>query len=219
MVEYLQIIKRTKLFYNLTEEEISSALGCLNAKVKTYTKGTTIFFEGNDAQFINVVLSGEIEIRKTDINGNINIISKLFPSETIGAVVSYSSEKKLPFDVVCACDTEILWLDNRKLIMQCAKACEFHAKIIENVIGILANKNIQLTDKIDILTKRSIREKLLTYLYAQSKKTQNKRFAINLSRRQLSEYLSVDRSAMIRELSKMQRENIIGFEDNVFWFK
>lgn len=218
MEKYLQILKRTKLFHNLTDKETLSALDCLNATVKKYKKGSTLFSEGDDAKFVSVVLSGEIEVRKSDLHGNINIISRLFPCEIIGAVVSFSSDKKLPFDVVCACDTEVIWLDSKKLIAQCAKLCEFHTKIIENAIGLLADKNIQLTGKIDILTKRTIREKLLAYLHAQSKKTKNKRFAIDLSRRQLSEYLSVDRSAMIRELGKMQSENIIGFENNIFWF-
>lgn len=219
MKEYLQILKRSKLFAGLTDEEILSALNCLNAVVRSFKKGAYIFQEGSCVDFVGIVLSGEIETLKVDFYGNANIVSKLYPSEVIAAAAAYSSEKRVPFDIKTACDTQALCLNTRSLVRSCNKACSMHSKILENMLGIIADKNIQLGSKIDILTKRTIREKILSYLSSQSKKARGERFAVSLSRQQMADFLSINRSALSRELSKMRDEGILDFESNYFRFK
>lgn len=219
MKEYLSILRRTKIFENLTDDEILSAISCLNATINTYKKDELIFAEDDEASFVGIILSGEIQTQKNDYNGNINIISKLFSTNLIAAVASYSVEKRLPFDVVAVCDSTVLYLNNENLIHQCCKACVFHTNIISNMLRIIAEKNIELSNKINILTKRTIREKILSFLYSQSKKAKGKNFSINLSRRQMAEFLSVNRSALSRELSNLQNEGILNFSDNHFSLK
>lgn len=218
MKEHLPVLKRTKIFCGLTEDEILSAVGCLRARPKQFKKGAMLYREGDAASFIGVILSGEIETQKTDFYGNANIISKLFPSDLIAAAASYSTEKRLPFDVVAMSETEILCFDNIKMISTCNKACGFHFKVIENLLRVVADKNIDLSSKIDILTKRTIREKVLSYLYTQLKKAKSQSFSISLSRRQMADFLSIDRSALSRELGRMRDEEILDFDNNIFRF-
>lgn len=219
MREYISVLKRTKIFNTLTDEQILCVSECLGATVKRYGKGTLIYREGATAMLIGIILNGEIETQKTDYMGNANIISKLFPSDLIAAAACYSTQSQLPFDVVAVCDTEVLCLNKVKLASPCPKACEFHNKIIENLLCVLADKNINLSNKIDILTRRNIREKILSYLYSKSRKAKGENFSINLTRREMADYLSINRSALSRELCKMRDEGVLEFNNNIFCIK
>lgn len=218
MEEYLHILKKAKLFKDFGDGDILSILNCLKAKVKSYPKNAVILPEGTDAEYIGIVLSGEAEIQKTGFDGSSNIVSSVFPGGIIAAAAVYSASKRLPFDVVSAEESEILCLDGNSLIRPCRMVCGIHTKVIENMLGALADKNIQLSEKIDILTKRTIREKITAYLYSQSKRTNGASFSVSLTRRQMADYLSVDRSALSRELGKMRDEGILEFEGNRFRF-
>lgn len=217
MEQFLPILKQCKLFAGLADDaKMPAALKCLNARVKRFKKNEVIFSEGDSAVYMGVVLSGEARVSKTDYNGNGNIISRLFPSDIIAASACFSAEKRLPFDIVCASACEILCLDISAIIRPCHNACAFHAGLIKNTIDIIAERNIRLSDKIDILTKRTIREKILAFLFSQSHRTKGKSFAVTMTRRQMAEYLSINRSALSRELCKMRDEGILEFEENIF---
>lgn len=219
MREYLNILKRTKIFEGLADDEILSVLACLSTTVKNFKKNTLIYSEGDTANFIGIIISGEVQTQKIDFSGNANIVSTLYAADLIAAVASYTADRLLPFDVLAASDVEVLCLNNSCLVRTCCKACLFHTKIIENMLRITAEKNLRLSAKIDILTKRTIREKIISFLYSQSKKSKGERFTVNMSRRQMAEYLSVNRSALSRELCKMQNEGLLEFKNNSFRLK
>lgn len=219
MTEFLPILKRANLFSGLSDAEITATLKCLNAAVKDFNKGDIIFADGDAADFMGVILSGEIQTQKTDYDGNANIVSKLFPADIIAASVCYSTENRLPFDVVCASDCTVIKLSPAHLIRPCQNACVFHNRLIQNLLNIIADRNMLLAAKINILTKRTVKEKILSFLHAQSKRTKNKRFSIALSRRQMAEYLSVNRSALSRELCNLRDEGLLEFEQNSFFLK
>lgn len=219
MKEYLDVLKKAKLFNGISGEEILSAANCLNAKIKAFNKNSIIFREGENADFTGIVLSGEVQIQKTDYAGNINIISNLYPSDAIALSVCCSTDKRLPFNAICLSECEIFCLDISRIISPCQKSCPFHLNILHNVLNLIADRNNFLAGKIEILTKRTIREKTLAYLYTHAKGIKNKRFSVPLSRRQMAEYLSVDRSALSRELGNLSREGLIDFDNNSFVIK
>ncbi|MDR2898650.1 MAG: helix-turn-helix domain-containing protein [Spirochaetaceae bacterium] len=114
-----------------------------------------------------------------------------------------------------AADTaEILFLDYRRIITSCSAACSFHTQLIENMLKLVARKNVLLNQKIEILSKRTTREKLLCFFDIHRGRA--KRFTIPFNREELSQYLCVDRSAMSNELCKMRDEGLITFEKNLF---
>ena len=98
-------------------------------------------------------------------------------------------------------------------------ACAFHHQLIENMVSLIANKNRELMRKVEIVSQRTIREKLLAYLSIQSQINASRDFEIPLGRVELAEYLCVDRSALTRELVKMKAEKLINYEKNRFQLK
>lgn len=216
MEKYLNLLKKVQLFKGLNDQEILSALSCLNANMVTYDKDTIIYHEKDKVKFIGIILSGEIQTQKIDYNGNINIISKLFPKEIIAASACYCTKQTLPFNVVSISFSEILCLDINHLIRPCCNLCSFHNLLIQNIINIIADRNIILAEKINILSNRSTKEKIFTYLYNQSNNTYNKSFTIPLSRKQMAEYLSVNRSALSKTLAHLRDEGYLQFKGNNF---
>ncbi len=117
-----------------------------------------------------------------------------------------------PVNVDASSDCEVMFVDFKRMITSCNNACSFHAKLIENMLRLVANKNMFLSQKNEFLSCRSIREKLMSYLYFEMKRMGSKSFDTTFSRQELADYLCVDRSAMSRELCKMRDEGIIKFE-------
>ena len=98
----------------------------------------------------------------------------------------------------------------------CTMACCFHHRLIENMVHIIANKNRDLMRKVEVVSKRTIREKLLTCLLVQVQDQNFRYVEIPLGRVELAEYLCVDRSALTRELAKMKAEGLIDYDRNCF---
>ena len=118
--------------------------------------------------------------------------------------------------VMAAENTEVMFLEIRKLLTVCPMACQFHSRVIQNLLTVIAGRNLTLTTKIDHMSKKTIREKVLSYLSYQAEKEGKGSFDIPFNRQQLADYLSVDRSALSAELSKMQKEEIISYDKNHF---
>ena len=134
-----------------------------------------------------------------------------------GAAFACAGIKKSPVSVVAVTPVRILQIKIEKVMHVCPNACPCHQQVIQNLVYLLARKNVALSEKIQHISKRSTREKLLAYLADEIKKTGRKHFQIPFSRQELADYLCVDRSAMSAELGKLKREGIIEFRKNEFW--
>lgn len=216
MKEFLKILKSTDLFQNISDSELTSLLSCLSAKVGTFDKKQFIFSEGDKVEAMGIVLSGQVQVIKEDFYGNKNIVAMFEPGDLFAETFVCSDVKTLPVSVVSATDSEIMFVDFKKLITTCGNSCAFHHRLILNMLRILANKNILLNQKIEFTAKRTTREKLLSYLSAEAKKAGSAEFDIPMNRQELADYLSVDRSAMSAELSKLRDEDALAFYKNHF---
>lgn len=216
MKKYLSILQSTALFDNIGESELNSLLSCLSAKVETFEKKQFIFFEGDKVEAMGIVLSGQVQVIKEDFYGNKNIVAVFEPGDLFAETFVCSDAKTLPVSVVSAADSEIMFVDFKKLITICGNSCVFHHRLILNMLRILANKNILLNQKMEITAKRTTREKLLAYLSAEAKKAKSASFDIPMNRQELADYLSVDRSALSAELSKLRDEGALDFHKNHF---
>jgi CRP-like cAMP-binding protein len=165
---------------------------------------------------VGIVLSGGVHIVRHDYWGNRLIVARIGPADIFGEAFSLGNAPALPVSVVSAEKSELLIFNSERLLRPCASVCGFHAALIRNMIHDLARKNITLMKKIEHLTGRGTREKLLSYFSAQSRQAQNKVFDIPFNRQELADYLSVDRSAMSAELGRMRNEGIIDFHKNHF---
>lgn len=219
MKKYIEILKKSSLFSGIDATDIQTMLGCLGASTKSYQKGEYILRAGGHTSNITLLLSGKLHIQKDDYWGNRSIISVVEPSDMFGEAYAASNNNVLMNDVVAIEACTVMFLDIHKILTLCPSACKFHALTVQNLFFILAKKNRTLVTKLGILSKRTTREKLISYLSEQAKRCNNSTFEIPFNRQQLADFLSVDRSAMSNELCKMRDAGMLEFKKNKFTLK
>lgn len=216
MEKYYRLLLTSPLFSSLKEEELTHILGCLGAKNRKFSSSQMIIREAEQVDHVGVVLAGCVQIISHDALGNRSINFKLGPGELFGHVAATKVATVSPVSVMSEESSHILFLNFQNLVTPCCNACHFHSKVIENMMNVLAERNLMMNRKLSILSKRSIREKLLAYLAWQSHDRQSKEFTIPFNRDELADYLSVNRSALSRELSKMISEGYFSNERSYF---
>lgn len=214
----LMILNSCPLFHGVTPEELLSMLGCLDARDRACSRGEILFREGDRPDRVGVVLEGEIHIIKEDYAGNRSVIGAVGPGQLFGEVFACAGVEHLPVSAVATMDSRVLLLDCRKIITTCASSCRFHELVIHNLLHIVARKNLMLNQKIEFISKKTTREKLLAFLSAHAKAQGSKIFTIPYDRQALADYLGVERSAMSAELSKLKRDGVLDFHKNQFRF-
>lgn len=212
-------MRDASIFRNLSDDEIVGMLPCLNAKEQHFKKNEVIYRPGDQVRKIGLVVSGAVRIEKIDYWGNRKIISVIEPGQIFGE--AYAGMKTIPMEmeVLAAVPSVILFMEVGKILTTCGNSCEFHSKMIRNMVYVLAERNYKLTQKMDHLTQKTTREKLLSYFSEQALECGRSDFDIPLDRQQLADYLSVDRSAMSTELGKMKKDGLIEYRKNHFTLK
>lgn len=204
----------TQLFDGLKEDEITSLLGCLDAEKRSYKKGEVILSEGSITKNIGIVLSGMAMISCCDIWGNNSILGNAAPGSIFAEVYACIPEQPLLVTVSAAEDTSVLFMNVGRILTTCTNACPFHARLARNLLNVCAYKSLQLSQRIQHTSSKSIRGRLMSYFSECAKRAGSNSFLIPYNRQQLADYLNVDRSAMCNELSKMQKDGIIEYERN-----
>ncbi len=216
MKKYVPILKRTKIFAGVGDSEIESMLSCLGARLKSYKKGEYVFRQGEHISDITVLAEGRLYIQKDDYWGNRSILGEITVGEMFGeAYVAYDSGALLN-DVVAVENSAVIFFDVKRILTSCSNACRFHALVVQNLFFAISEKNRKLVQKLSHMSKRTTREKLISYLSEQAKKQNSGSFTIPFNRQQLADFLSVDRSAMSNELCKMRDEGLLEFDKNRF---
>ena len=209
MDEYIKILRRVPMFSGIADEEIGTILHCVEGKVSSFEKDEFILREGDPTDSMGVVLSGLVLIIQEDYWGHRNILGKCTAGEYFGETFAATPGSILNVSVVAAEHTDVMMMNLKKMLTTCSSACDHHNKLVRNLIGIMAGKVLSLNEKITHSSKRTTREKLLSYLSAEALRRKSSSFDISFDRQQLADYLGVERAAMSAELSKLQREGII----------
>ncbi len=212
--KFIHVLAQMPLFANIKQEDISAILGCLGAHGTTYKKDEILIGAGEPVRAMGAVLEGRVRIIKEDADGNRMIIAEMGAGDVFAEALAGAQVESSPVSAETHSACIILWIDIAKITTVCAQSCGHHAQLIRNLVKILAEKNLLLNDKIEILALRTTREKLLAFLQRVSKGRH--KFRIPLSRTELADYLGVDRSAMTRELSRMAEEGLVRFNKNEF---
>ncbi len=209
MKDYKETLRGCPLFRDISDEELIPMLDCLDADVCEYKRGDVIFSEGDTAKFLGIVLSGEVQIEQVDYYGNRDIVGCVGVGGIFGETFACAKVDALPVDVVCTKDCEIMLVGVGRITRSCANACAFHSMVIYNLMQMVAEKNLMLHKKIEIISKRTTREKLMAYLLFEAKRAGNDTFEIPYDRQSLADYLDVDRSGLSVEIGKLRDEGII----------
>ena len=214
MRKIFEIAKSNLLFQGISFSDFERVINCLYAKTAGYKKNDVILLSGEAVNSVGLVLSGSVQIIKEDIDGRITILTELGVSELFGEALVCAGLSQSPVTVLATENTEILLMDYKKIITTCTSACPYHTRLIENMLKLIARKNLILNQKNEILSKRTTREKLIAFFDMQ--RGAAKRFTIPYNREELAFYLCVDRSAMSNELCKMRNEGLIKFQKSAF---
>lgn len=206
----------TELFAGISPADLDGMLACLGARAVEYERGRPVLRSGERVTAFGVVLSGQVQIFQEDYFGNRSIFANAGPGQLFAESFACAEASALPVSVTALADSRLLFIDCGRLSAPCSRACGFHSRLVHNLLNILARKNIALTQKIEITSRRTTREKLLAYLSAQARQAGSGRFFIPFDRQELADYLSVDRSAMSAELGRLRDGGLLRFRKNRF---
>ncbi|MDO5115673.1 MAG: Crp/Fnr family transcriptional regulator [Synergistaceae bacterium] len=216
MKKYIEAVKSSPLFNAIAEADIEAMLDCLSVRRKEYAKNEFVLRCGDFTDSVGVALAGSLHIIKEDFWGNRNIIAEIGAGQIFAESYACMPAVPLGVSVVAAERCAVMFMDVRRVLTSCGSACEFHARLVRNLVSVLAEKNLLFNEKLTHLTQRATRQKLLSYLSAESLRRGSPEFEIPFNRQQLADYLSVDRSALSSELSKMRDEGLLDFYKNSF---
>lgn len=207
------------LFDGISPEDRVAMLGCIGYHIGTFRKGEILGFENENINHIGIIISGAVDMVKEDIWGNKTLLVRMRKNELFGETFACGSDNSSLVTFLVSENAKILFVPFSRVMRSCTMACAFHHRLIENMVGIIAAKNRDLMRKVEVISQRTIREKLLIYLSIQAQMQDARYFEIPLGRVELAEYLCVDRSALTRELVKMKEEGLIDYDKNCFQIK
>ena len=207
---------RSPLFMGIDPSDMEGMLGCIGYHVKAYQKGEIIAFEEENINHVGVVLSGSVDMLKEDVWGNRTMLVRSYPQDIFGETFACGEDSLSTVTFAAAENCRVLFLSFCRVMHTCTHACQFHQRLIENMVRLIARKNRELMRKVEVVVKKTLREKILAYLSIQSQAQDSRRFEIPLGRVEWAEYLNADRSALTRELAKMKEEGIIDYQKNTF---
>ena len=214
MTNETEVLHQSRLFDGVNDDDIEALLSCLGAERKFYSKGEVIFAQGTTISDFAILLSGKVHLQSIDYWGRVDLLGVIGAGECFGE--AYAAGFRTLNSAVAADDCFVLFLDAGKLMTACPSACPFHSRAMRNMMSILASRNRVLVEKAGILSRRTTREKVLSYLSKEAARQGSSSFRIPLDRQALADYLAVDRSALSLVLSKLKSEGIIDYDRNAF---
>ena len=197
------------LFAGITGEPLRAMLRCLDAAPRSYGRGETILAEGDPANRVGVVLRGTVQVVRVDYAGNRSIMARLGPGELFAEAFACAGVTAMPVAVVAAEATQALLIDAQRLTHTCAAPCQAHGQMIRNLIGVLADKNLQSIRRLEVSAQRGTRGKLMAYLHMQARAAGSASFVIPYDRQELADYLGVERSGLSAVIAQLRREGVI----------
>lgn len=217
MDKYFEILLSSPLFSGITQEELASMLGCLEARIIDVSKGDPVFLEGDDAGFFGIVLSGSIQIVRDDFYGNRSVLGYAEKGELFAESFACAQTPTLPVSGYALQNSKVMFFSCQKMLTVCSSACLFHNRLIKNLLQVVAQHNLSLNSKIQVMSQKTTRDKLMAYLSQQAQRAGREEFTIPFKRQALADFLGVERSAMSAELSKLRKEGVL--DTKGAWFR
>ena len=215
-MEHLSVLTTSALFRGIEEADLPGLLACVEARVQTCGRGEILLHCADRTDRLGLVLSGTVHIVREDFWGNRSMVGLAGSGDVFAESYALTGEP-LGVSVLAATECTVLFLSAAKMVSGCAQVCGFHEQLSRNLLGLVAKKNLLLTEKMRHMARKTTREKLLSYLSAQALQAGRSAFEIPLDRQQLADFLGVERSAMSAALGKLRDEGVLDFRKN--WFR
>lgn len=216
MQKNTKILIRSPLFRGVAEADLLHLLECLGARERVYQKGDILLLAGAKATAIGILVDGEAQITREDADGNRAILSELVRGDLFAEAYVVAGHAEVPITVTATGACRVVFLPFEKMVTPCTYACSFHHVLIENLLRVIAEKNIAMNERMRLFSCKTTRQKILTYLHDYREMSGTARFSIPFSRNELADYLSVDRSALSRELGRLRDEGLLRFSRSEF---
>ena len=216
MQQFLPILRRTPLFVGINDADILKMLSCLDAHSISFERRRVVLSEGIEPTRMGLVLSGTVLVERVDRNGNRSILQEIGAGGLFAEAFACAGAQSLPVTMIAGERSEVLLLDAFHILHTCHHHCGHHQAMTFNLMKELARKNMEFHDRLEITSRRTTREKLLSYLDICAKKEGKRRFTIPFDRQELADYLEVDRSGLSTEIGKLRREGILASRKNEF---
>ena len=207
---------RSSLFAGIAGDDLLGVLGCVGYHIRSFQKGEVIAFDREPMRYVGVVLRGAVDMVKEDVWGNRSLLLRCRVDDVFGETFACGTDDISSVSFLAAEESRVLFLSFGRVMRTCSHACEHHQKLVENMVRVIADKNRELMQKVEIISKKSLREKILSYLSHYAQRSASSEFEIPLGRIELADYLCADRSALTRELAKMREEGLVEFDKNRF---
>lgn len=217
MEQYFEIISSVPLFDGIRREDLRSLMHCLQARTVTVRKGDPVFLEGDPAGFVGIVLEGAVQLVRYDYYGDRTVMGHARAGEVFGEAFACAGVETMPLSAYALQSASVLMLSFGKMLTVCSNACPFHNLLVKNMMQLVAIRNLELSEKIRIMSRKTTKEKLVEYLLEQAKRSGSSEFTIPFDRQTLADYLGVERSAMSAELGKLKKEGVL--ETKGSWFR
>ena len=195
------------LFKGNSEYDCSRMIECFNTEIKSFQLGSRIADYSISNDKIGVILSGNVRIEKYDINGNRTIVENISENRIFGMFYTFSPSLHSNIEIIAGTDCEIMFIRRSEITKRCEKACECHSRVVENLLTLMSKEAIALFEHIEVLSQRTIEDKLICYLSIIKKNTPDgQKPEIPFSMTMLSDYLCVNRSALQRIIAKLKND-------------
>ena len=199
---------RSSLFYNISKQEQLSMMACFKTYTKDYDAGEIICFFGETDNGVGIIESGNARVVHSLLNGSQTILEYLNEGDIFGQLFYFHSDKEnISVEAISKCT--VRFIDYEHIVKRCSKACPHHSQLVHNILCMISDKTQSVCEHLEVLSQRSIRERLNAYFEILSSKADSNTFEIPFTMSALADYLSVDRSAMSRELGKMREEGLL----------
>ena len=204
----MENISKNALFQNVSIESIEKMMPCFDMKKRNFAEKDIIPTVEGAKEYICLLLEGAVSVSRISIDGSLDLLEYMEDTGVFGDAFAFANRED-EFITVCEKDCSVLFIEKGQITKRCSNACQHHTQVVENLLQLMAGKVVHLTEKVDILSHRSIRGKLMSYFRIQSTKQNNLTFELPFSLLKLANYLCIDRSAMMRELKKMKDDEMI----------
>ncbi len=202
------------LFAGVDERSCQNMLRCFGAYEHRFTAGQTILTCGEQQDMIGVLLSGSAELLRLHPDGGRTVLETMDEGSVFGEELAFTGYCDGSAIIECREDCRVLFMRYDQITKRCENACACHSQVVTNLFQLLSKKSLHLSRRVEVLSCRSIREKLLCFCRQQADLSGSASFPLPFSLSALAEYLSVDRSAMMRELKKLREEHILRTENH-----
>lgn len=205
--EYSKLFKGNSLFRHLTDEEVEKLFYINKYRIGKYAKGSVIYFQNEKCSTLDMPLSGSVVVQSINEDGNILTVSEFSRGDIIGLNLLFSQKSYYPMTIIAKSDSTILHIKKEVILELSMRNKNFLLMLLQY----LSERSVFLTDKIKLISGKSIRQLILDFLTFEYHIQRNSRIKLTMTKKELAERFGIQRTSLSRELQKMRKEGLIDY--------